>query len=106
VNIKGTYLPTHALLKRRHAANITSEASIICTSYVCLRIYMRSRANVSFPRSIGSIIAMPGFSGYQTTKTAVNRFAEFIHAEYATTGVRAFSYHPGAYRVVGLMCRR
>jgi hypothetical protein len=35
VNVKGTYLPTHALLKRRHAANITSEATVICTSCVC-----------------------------------------------------------------------
>jgi hypothetical protein len=32
VNIKGTYLPTRALLKSRHALNTTSEATIICTS--------------------------------------------------------------------------
>jgi NAD(P)-dependent dehydrogenase (short-subunit alcohol dehydrogenase family) len=34
VNIKGTYLPTHALLKRRHERSIASEATIICTSCV------------------------------------------------------------------------
>jgi NAD(P)-dependent dehydrogenase (short-subunit alcohol dehydrogenase family) len=36
-----------------------------------------------------------GMSGYQCTKSAVNRFAEFVDAEYKATGVRAFAYHPG-----------
>jgi NAD(P)-dependent dehydrogenase (short-subunit alcohol dehydrogenase family) len=35
-------------------------------------------------------------SAYQPTKSAVNRFAEFINAEYADSGVRGFAYHPGA----------
>ena len=36
-----------------------------------------------------------GFSAYQSSKTAVNRFAEFLNAEYGAKGVRAFAYHPG-----------
>jgi NAD(P)-dependent dehydrogenase (short-subunit alcohol dehydrogenase family) len=47
--------------------------------------------------SIGSVRTRAGGSAYQVSKSAVNRFAEFVHAEYAETGVRAFSYHPGAY---------
>ncbi|TFY61775.1 hypothetical protein EVJ58_g4300 [Rhodofomes roseus] len=46
-------------------------------------------------RSIGGLTTRPGFSGYQPTKTAINRFAEFVHTEYGDKGVRAFSYHPG-----------
>ena len=38
---------------------------------------------------------MPDFSAYQPSKTAVNRFAEFVNAQYGDKGVRAFAYHPG-----------
>ncbi|KAH9915673.1 NAD-P-binding protein [Fomitopsis serialis] len=79
VNIKGTFLPTHYLLKSVFTTNTTAPTpiTIICTS------------------SVGGLRTRPGFSGYQTTKTAINRFAEFLHAEYGEKGVRAFAYHPG-----------
>jgi NAD(P)-dependent dehydrogenase (short-subunit alcohol dehydrogenase family) len=51
--------------------------------------------------SIASFSMRAGGSAYYATKSAVNRFAEFVHAEYADTGVRAFSYHPGACAVLG-----
>lgn len=41
-----------------------------------------------------------GFSAYQSSKTAINRFAEFLSAEYGSKGVRAFAYHPGKLRLV------
>ena len=28
----------------------------------------------------------------------MNRLAEFVHAEYGASGVRAFAYHPGGVR--------
>lgn len=73
INLKGTYLPTHYALKAAGARALT----VICVS------------------SIGSVMAMPGMGAYQGGKTAVNRFVEFVHAEYAAQGVRAFSIHPG-----------
>jgi NAD(P)-dependent dehydrogenase (short-subunit alcohol dehydrogenase family) len=45
--------------------------------------------------SIGSAMTTPAFSSYQASKSAVNRFTEFIHFEYEAEGVRAFSIHPG-----------
>ena len=50
-------------------------------------IYHRRTMNGPYSRS--------GFSAYQSSKTAVNRFAEFLNAEYGSKGIRAFSYHPG-----------
>ncbi|KZT70840.1 putative oxidoreductase [Daedalea quercina L-15889] len=78
-NMKGTYLPTHYLLKGVFSTNAVAPhpITILCTS------------------SVGGLVTRAGFSGYQTSKTAVNRFAEFLHAEYGDKGVRAFAYHPG-----------
>ncbi len=68
-------MPTHFLLKR-HVAD-PKPLTIINTS------------------SVGAIGTRPGFSGYQPSKTAVNRFTEFIHVEYGNQGVRTFAIHPG-----------
>jgi NAD(P)-dependent dehydrogenase (short-subunit alcohol dehydrogenase family) len=73
VNIKGTYLPTTYFLKK-----YGSIGTIINTS------------------SMGSIGTTPGFSAYQSGKTAINRITDFIHAEYPN--VRAFAYHPGGVK--------
>jgi NAD(P)-dependent dehydrogenase (short-subunit alcohol dehydrogenase family) len=40
-------------------------------------------------------MTVPGRSSYQTTKSAVNRFTEFVHFEYEDEGIRAFAVHPG-----------
>lgn len=45
--------------------------------------------------SIGALALTSGASGYQTTKTALLRFTEFVNVEYAGRGVLAYSVHPG-----------
>jgi len=45
--------------------------------------------------SVGAHHLRPGMSGYQISKLAVMRFAEFLCAEYAGQGVLAYSVHPG-----------
>ncbi|KAM0755012.1 NAD-P-binding protein [Meredithblackwellia eburnea MCA 4105] len=76
VNLKGTFIPTQAVLKQTVAAGRTKPVTIINTS-------SGASANTS-----------PGASAYQASKSAVNRFTEHLHYEYPDT-VRAFSYHPG-----------
>ena len=44
-------------------------------------------------------MSLPDFSAYQPSKTAINRFAEFVNASYGDKGVRAFVYHPGTLHV-------
>ncbi|KAK9862986.1 hypothetical protein WJX84_002826 [Apatococcus fuscideae] len=48
--------------------------------------------------SAGSLRAKPGASAYQTTKLAINRLANFIHADHASQGIRAFAVHPGGVK--------
>jgi len=79
VNIKGTFLPTHYLLKSVFATNSAAPNPI----------------TIIFTSSIGSVLTRPDFSGYQPSKVAINRFAEFVHSAYGDKGVRAFAYHPG-----------
>ncbi|EPS96281.1 NAD-binding protein [Fomitopsis schrenkii] len=78
-NIKGTYLPTHSLLKKIFSTHAVAPnpVTIICTS------------------SIGSLTKNYDFSAYQPSKAAINRFVEFLNGGYGDKGVRAFSYHPG-----------
>ncbi|KAI0728254.1 putative oxidoreductase [Fomitopsis betulina] len=78
-NIKGTYLPTHSLLKSIFSSNTVAPKpiTIICTS------------------SVGAIVSLYDFTAYQPSKTAVNRFAEFLSQTYGDKGVRVFAYHPG-----------
>ncbi|KAK4705802.1 hypothetical protein P7C70_g391, partial [Phenoliferia sp. Uapishka_3] len=95
VNVNGTYLPTRELLRCIEASPRSSPVTIINTS------------------SIGSVVTYPGFSSYQPTKSAINRFTEFLHYEVGTSHagegdgtnlllffqypetVRTFAYHPG-----------
>lgn len=41
------------------------------------------------------LTVIPGASGYQAGKTAINRFTEFVYEEYKDEGIRVFAYHPG-----------
>jgi NAD(P)-dependent dehydrogenase (short-subunit alcohol dehydrogenase family) len=78
VNIRGTFLPTRAVLQRvLEKPERPVDLTIINTT------------------SITSISTSPGFSAYAPSKSAVNRFTEFIHFEYEGEGVRTFSFHPG-----------
>ncbi|KAI1346832.1 putative short-chain type dehydrogenase [Xylaria sp. FL0043] len=45
--------------------------------------------------SVGALLRSPGLSAYQTSKLAVLRLTEFLHAEYSAKGILAFSIHPG-----------
>ncbi|KAL8287591.1 hypothetical protein RQP46_003449 [Phenoliferia psychrophenolica] len=74
---EGTYLPTRELLKQIEALARTSPVTIINTS------------------SSGSINTQPGLSAYQASKSALNRFTEFVHYEYPDS-VRVFAYRPGS----------
>jgi len=77
INVKGTYLPTHYILP--HLKNHTSKVHYII--------------NVS---SAGSKITRPGMSAYQPTKTAINRFTDFLDVEHREShNLRTFSVHPG-----------
>lgn len=42
---------------------------------------------------MGNINTIPGISSYESSKSAINRFTEFVHYEYEQ--VRVFAYHPG-----------
>ncbi|GAA6011620.1 hypothetical protein JCM10207_002681 [Rhodosporidiobolus poonsookiae] len=77
VNLFGTYLATRAFLRAAHARGAIDSGkklSILLTS------------------SVGSAWTIPGMSGYQSFKSAINRFAEFVHFE--EPGVRVFAFHP------------
>ena len=45
--------------------------------------------------SVGAQLLMPGASDYQTSKHAINRLCEFIHADHGEDGVKTFAIHPG-----------
>ncbi|KAJ3046128.1 hypothetical protein HDV00_003878 [Rhizophlyctis rosea] len=77
VNVNGTYLPTRFLLPHLSTTNQVPNYII----------------NIS---SIGSRVTMPGFSAYQPSKTAVNRFTEFLQLEHGEShNLVTFAVHPG-----------
>jgi len=51
-----------------------------------------------FVSSMGAQGRRPGASGYQTSKHAINRIAEFAAMESAEDGVKVFSIHPGGVK--------
>jgi NADP-dependent 3-hydroxy acid dehydrogenase YdfG len=62
INVRGTFLPMHAALQ---AALARPERPVKLT--------------VINTSSVGSAATCVGTSSYQSTKTAVNRFTEFLH---------------------------
>ncbi|KAI0967406.1 NAD(P)-binding protein [Xylaria arbuscula] len=48
--------------------------------------------------SAGATVTWPGASGYQSTKFAVCRLAEFIAVEYGSEGLVCYPLHPGAIK--------
>lgn len=75
VNIRGTYLLTRALLPLMLKGG---DKQIIMLS------------------SIGAFMPTPGGSGYQMSKLAILRYAEYLNIEYGAQGVVAYGLHPGA----------
>ena len=44
--------------------------------------------------SMAALASRPGGSAYQTTKSAILKFAEFVMVEYAEQGVLCYAVHP------------
>jgi NAD(P)-dependent dehydrogenase (short-subunit alcohol dehydrogenase family) len=83
VNVRGAYHVARFTLAhladsaRRHAVDGRSGGHLILLS------------------SIGAQLLMPGASGYQSSKHAVNRLCEFIRTDHGDEGVKCFALHPG-----------
>jgi NAD(P)-dependent dehydrogenase (short-subunit alcohol dehydrogenase family) len=73
-NMKGVYLMTRAFLP------------------ILLRGGQKTIVNIG---SVGALNIRPGASGYQITKLAVMRFAEYTASEYGDQGLVVFTMHPG-----------
>ncbi|KDQ53607.1 hypothetical protein JAAARDRAFT_39294 [Jaapia argillacea MUCL 33604] len=56
---------------------------------------VKSKGHIILLSSVGAQNRRPGASAYQSSKHALNRFAEFIDLEYGGQGVKVFSVHPG-----------
>ncbi|KAJ3042897.1 hypothetical protein HDV00_006459 [Rhizophlyctis rosea] len=77
INVNGPYLTTRYLLP--HLSPTTMSPNYVI--------------NIS---SIGSRRTRPGLSAYQPSKTAVNRFTEFLQLEHGEThNLVTFAVHPG-----------
>ncbi|GAA5888894.1 hypothetical protein JCM5296_005035 [Sporobolomyces johnsonii] len=79
INMNGTYLATRAFLRAAHAKGIVNDKS--------------KKLTVINTSSKGSTWTTPGLSAYQSNKTMINRFTEYIHFEEPS--VRTFAIHPG-----------
>ncbi|KAH8157539.1 hypothetical protein CIB48_g10707 [Xylaria polymorpha] len=77
INVKGTFLLNHFFIPLLLRSE--TKTSILTTSY-------------------GALAVRPGASGYQTSKFAVCRLAEFIGAEYESQGLVAMAIHPGGVK--------
>ncbi|GAP87437.1 putative short chain dehydrogenase reductase family [Rosellinia necatrix] len=77
INVKGTYLLNRFFIPLLLKSE--TKTSILTTSY-------------------GALGVRPSASGYQSSKFAVCRLAEFIEAEYAAQGLVCFAIHPGGVK--------
>lgn len=75
VNMRGTYLVTRALLPLMLQGG--DKHIIILTS-------------------VGAFMPAPGGSGYQISKLALLRYAEYLNVEYGAQGLVSYALHPGA----------
>lgn len=75
VNMRGTYLVTRALLPLMLQGG--DKQIIILTS-------------------VGAFMPAPGGSGYQISKLALLRYADYLNIEYGAQGVVSYALHPGA----------
>lgn len=77
VNVRGTYLLTRALLPLLLQDGKADKQIVMLTS-------------------IGAFLPAPGGSGYQMSKLALLRYAEYLNLEYGAQGIEAYAVHPGA----------
>ncbi|KAI3337363.1 NAD(P)-binding protein [Xylariaceae sp. AK1471] len=77
INVKGTYLLNRFFIPLLLKSE--TKTSILTTSY-------------------GALGVRPGASGYQSSKFAVCRIAEFIATEYEKQGLVCFAIHPGGVK--------
>ena len=83
VNVKGAYhlirfaLPHLIKSAKTHTAKGESGGHLIVIS------------------SIGAQLLMPGASGYQASKHAINRLCEFVQSDHDEDGIKCFALHPG-----------
>ena len=75
VNIRGTYLLTRALLPL---------------------MLKGGDKHIIILASIGAFMPAPGGSGYQITKLALLRYADYLNIEYGAQHVVSYALHPGA----------
>ncbi|KAL8840312.1 MAG: hypothetical protein Q9170_001396 [Blastenia crenularia] len=80
VNVRGTYLLTRALLPLLLQGGQGGQ--------VDKQIVMLT--------SIGALLPTLGGSGYQMSKLALLRYAEYLNLEYGAQGIVAYALHPGA----------
>ncbi|KAI0971159.1 hypothetical protein F4678DRAFT_94531 [Xylaria arbuscula] len=77
INVKGTYLLNRYFIP----------------------LLLKSETKTSIlTSSFGALGIRPGASGYQTSKFATVRLAEFIATEYAQQGLVCYSIHPGGIK--------
>ncbi|KAJ2988051.1 hypothetical protein NUW58_g4181 [Xylaria curta] len=77
INVKGTFLLNHHFIPLLLKSE--TKTSILTTSY-------------------GALGVRPGASGYQSSKFAVCRLAEFIATEYENAGIVCYAIHPGGVK--------
>ncbi|KAL8720156.1 MAG: hypothetical protein Q9225_002944 [Loekoesia sp. 1 TL-2023] len=77
VNVRGTYLITRALLPLLLQGGQDGKQIVMLTS-------------------IGAFLPVPGGSGYQMSKLALLRYADYLNLEYGAQGIVAYALHPGA----------
>ncbi|GAA5907755.1 hypothetical protein JCM6882_008964 [Rhodosporidiobolus microsporus] len=85
INTLGTYLVTRAFLRAAHAKGLVEAAQ-----------KGGKKLTVINTSSVGSVATMAGLSSYQSGKTQINRFTEFLHFEEPS--IRSFAFHPGSIR--------
>lgn len=78
INVKGAYLMTRFAIP-----------------YLIASAKAKKGGYLILLSSIGAQVVVPGASDYQISKHAINRFCEFVHAEYASEGIKCFAVHPG-----------
>lgn len=96
VNVKGTYTVSREAIRR--ALSVSSRPNLVSITLVASttkEIY-RAVQTIINTSSVAAGNTRLGFSSYGSSKSAINRFTEFLHFEYEYQGIRVFAYHPGS----------
>ncbi|KAI0429281.1 NAD(P)-binding protein [Xylaria sp. FL1042] len=74
---------------------VNVRATYLCTRAFLPMLLKSSTRTILITSSAGAHMLIEGLLGYQTTKTALCRFAEFLAKEYEAQGLVAVALHPG-----------